>query len=66
MTPEDQRKIFQQFFRSDDPKVREVSGTGLGLNITKNLIELQGGRIWFESEYQHGTTFHFTVPVAET
>ncbi|NWF62748.1 MAG: GAF domain-containing protein [Chloroflexi bacterium] len=65
MTPEDQQKIFQKFFRSDDPKAREAPGTGLGLNITKSLVEMQGGKIWFESEYRQGTTFHFTVPVAE-
>jgi signal transduction histidine kinase len=62
---EDQAKIFQKFFRSDDSKAREAPGTGLGLNITKSLVEMQGGRIWFESEYRQGTTFHFTVPVAE-
>ncbi|MBK8781099.1 MAG: GAF domain-containing protein [Anaerolineales bacterium] len=65
MTVEDQQKMFQKFFRSDDPKAREAPGTGLGLNITKSLVEMQGGRIWFESEYRKGTTFHFTVPVAE-
>jgi signal transduction histidine kinase/CheY-like chemotaxis protein len=64
--PEDQEKIFQKFFRSPDQKARESPGTGLGLNITKNLVEMQGGRIWFESEFRQGTTFHFTVPVAET
>jgi signal transduction histidine kinase len=62
---EDQAKIFQKFFRSDDSKAREAPGTGLGLNITKSLVEMQGGRIWFESEYREGTTFHFTIPVAE-
>ena len=62
---EDQAKIFQRFFRSDDSKAREAPGTGLGLNITKSLVEMQGGRIWFESEFRHGTTFHITVPVAE-
>jgi signal transduction histidine kinase/putative methionine-R-sulfoxide reductase with GAF domain len=62
---EDQAKIFQKFFRSDDSKAREAPGTGLGLNITKSLVEMQGGRIWFESEFRGGTTFHFTVPVAE-
>ena len=65
MTPEDQQKMFQKFFRSEDPKAREAPGTGLGLNITKSLVEMQGGKIWFESEYRKGTTFHFTVPVAE-
>lgn len=62
---EDQKKIFQKFFRSEDPKTREAPGTGLGLNITRSLVELQGGKIWFESEFRVGTTFHFTVPVAE-
>jgi signal transduction histidine kinase len=62
---EDQAKIFQKFFRSDDMKAREVPGTGLGLNITKSLVEMQGGRIWFDSEFRNGTTFHFTIPVAE-
>jgi signal transduction histidine kinase len=62
---EDQAKIFQKFFRSDDIKAREAPGTGLGLNITKSLVEMQGGRIWFDSEYRKGTTFHFTVPIAE-
>ena len=65
ITPEDQQKIFQKFFRSEDQKAREAPGTGLGLNITKSLVEMQGGRIWFESEFRQGTTFHFTVPVAE-
>ena len=63
MTPEDQRSLFSKFFRSADEKVRDAPGTGLGLSITKNLIELQGGRIWFESEFRKGTTFFFTVPV---
>ena len=62
---DDQRKIFQQFFRSEDPNVREVTGTGLGLSITKNLVEMQGGSIWFESWIGNGTTFHFTIPGAE-
>jgi signal transduction histidine kinase len=35
------------------------------LNITRSLVEAQGGRIWFESVFREGTTFHFTIPVAE-
>jgi signal transduction histidine kinase len=65
ISAEDQSKIFQKFFRSEDQKAREAPGTGLGLNITKSLVEMQGGRIWFESEFRKGTTFHFTIPVAE-
>jgi len=64
MTPEDQENLFSKFFRSADDKVRESPGTGLGLSITKNLIELQGGKIWFESEFRKGTSFYFTVPIS--
>jgi signal transduction histidine kinase len=65
MTAEDQLKLFSKFFRSADDKVREAPGTGLGLSITKNLIELQGGKIWFESEFRKGTSFYFTVPISK-
>ncbi len=65
ISEEDQKKIFQKFFRSEDPKTREAPGTGLGLNITRSLVEMQGGKIWFESQFRVGTTFHITVPVAE-
>jgi signal transduction histidine kinase/signal transduction protein with GAF and PtsI domain len=64
ISPEDQKKIFQQYFRTTSSK-EMASGTGLGLNITKSLVEMQGGRIWFDSELHVGTTFHITVPVAE-
>jgi signal transduction histidine kinase len=64
MTEEDQASLFSKFFRSADSKVREAPGTGLGLSITKNLVELQGGKIWFESQFRKGTTFHITVPIA--
>ena len=58
--PEDQGKIFQRFFRSEDDQVRAASGTGLGLNISKNLVEMQGGRIWFHSAPGGtGTVFKF-------
>ena len=64
MTSEDQSKLFSKFFRSADDKIREAPGTGLGLSITKNLIELQGGKVWFESEFRKGTSFYFTVPIS--
>ena len=62
ISAEDQEKIFQQFFRSEDKNVRETTGTGLGLSITKNLIEMQGGELCFESQLGAGTSFHFTIP----
>ena len=63
--PEDQAKIFTKFFRARDDKVSAIPGSGLGLSITKSLVEMQNGRIWFESEYGQGSTFYFTVPLAE-
>ncbi|NSW51556.1 MAG: GAF domain-containing protein [Anaerolineae bacterium] len=64
IAPEDQRRIFQKFFRTEGAKASDVPGTGLGLNITKNLVEMQGGQIWFESELGKGTIFHVTLPIA--
>jgi signal transduction histidine kinase len=66
ISPEDQSFIFQKFFRAADEKARLSPGTGLGLNITKNLVEMQGGYICFESEYRQGTTFYFTIPFVNT
>ena len=64
IAPEDQPKVFDRFFRADDPKVQEFSGTGLGLAIVKSLVEMQSGRIWLDSEVGKGSTFSFTLPTA--
>ena len=62
--PEEQKQIFSKFFRSSNSQVRVRPGTGLGLYITKSLVEKQNGRIWFQSKYGEGTEFHFTLPIS--
>ena len=62
--PEDLPRIFDRFFRSDNPLKVEAGGTGLGLSIVKPLVELLGGRIWVESTVGVGSTFSIVLPVA--
>ena len=64
ISPEDQERLFTKFFRADNSSTREVSGSGLGLYITKHLIEAHGGRIWASSQIGQGTTFSIIWPKA--
>jgi len=57
------KKIFTRFYQVASPHTRKVTGSGLGLSICKELVELLGGRIWFESKLGKGSKFYFTLPI---
>ncbi len=60
--PEFHDKVFDRFRQVETSHTRKFGGNGLGLAITKNLVELMGGKIWIESEPGKGSTFFFTLP----
>lgn len=62
MSQEQVQKIFSPFTQADTSITRKYGGTGLGLALCKNIVELLGGKLWCESELNKGTTFYFTAP----
>lgn len=60
--PADQARMFSRFFRANDQFVQQAGGTGLGMAITKSLVELHGGQLTFTSQYGSGTTFQVILP----
>lgn len=62
MTTEDQKRVFDKFFRSKDITLYQTEGSGVGLFIVKSIIELSGGDVGFSSEEKKGSIFWFTLP----
>jgi two-component system phosphate regulon sensor histidine kinase PhoR len=59
-------RLFERFYRVDKARSWEAGGTGLGLAIVKHLVLNMGGSVRVESELNHGATFFFMLPMAET
>jgi signal transduction histidine kinase len=65
ISTEDQKRLFERFFRAKSAGEARARGTGLGLYITRSLVELHGGKVWVESEIGKGSRFHVTFPIAD-
>ncbi|HJX69778.1 MAG TPA: ATP-binding protein [Dehalococcoidia bacterium] len=60
---EEQEQIFDIFYRAKGARMRGIAGSGLGLSITKRVVEMYGGKIWFSSTVDKGSTFSFSLPM---
>jgi PAS domain S-box-containing protein len=65
IAPEEQEKIFEPFYRAENPLEVEASGVGVGLTIARSVVQAHGGRMWVESEPGQGSVFYFTLPRSE-
>ncbi|MFA5858047.1 MAG: ATP-binding protein [Elusimicrobiota bacterium] len=63
---EEKDKVFDKFYQVDSSYSRQIGGTGLGLAIAKSIVELHGGKIWVESEPEHGAEFKFMLKLSES
>jgi signal transduction histidine kinase len=61
--PEEAEKIFDKFYRSEDPRVEKITGTGLGLTLAREVVRLHGGDVTLQSELNRGSTFTATFPI---
>lgn len=65
MSEDERAHLFEKFTRADRPEVRKAGGTGLGLYITKSLVEMQHGQLWVRSALGAGSTFSVSLPLAQ-
>jgi len=63
ISPEDRERLFEPFQQLDASIRRRHGGSGLGLSISKQFVEMHGGKMWLESEVGQGTTFYFSLPI---
>jgi signal transduction histidine kinase len=66
IAPEDLNRLFEKFFRVESGLGRHVVGSGLGLPISRTIVESHGGRIWAESKVGEGSTLYFTLPLGDS
>jgi PAS domain S-box-containing protein len=64
IAPEEHERIFERFYRTENPLKVEAGGTGLGLSLVRPLVTLFGGRVWVKSALNEGSTFTFVLPAA--
>lgn len=65
ISPMDQPRLFEKFYRSSQPGPKDTRGTGLGLAIVRSIVERHGGRVWLESHLGKGTTFYMAIPMRQ-
>jgi two-component system CheB/CheR fusion protein len=61
--PKDQEKIFQRFYRAEEDEYNSISGFGIGLYLSSEIIQRHKGKIWVKSEEGKGSTFYFSIPL---
>jgi signal transduction histidine kinase len=65
IAPEEQARIFERFYRTEDARKRRIQGSGLGLTIVESFVTLHGGKVWLRSAPLQGSSFFFTLPIVE-
>jgi two-component system CheB/CheR fusion protein len=61
--PKDQEKIFQRFYRAEEDQYKHISGFGIGLYLSSEIIQRHKGRLWVKSSEGEGSTFYFSLPM---